>query len=156
MLLSSLLSGLIGAVVGSVFSLIILFLERKRDIKKSKIIAFSLIEKIIAEVKRRELFIVNEPLAYYTIFESIEFLEYYEKSLLLIKVHTFCLPSGLIIVLNDFDRLLNGIINNYYSNVGNDEYSLMEDSASHNDRISKIIADIHKFLEVEYKKLNWH
>lgn len=152
-IITALFSGGFAAVASLLGITIIIKSNNIKDRKSKKIIACSIIEDLMCNLGSIKTINSNCIYEYFAIFENIENLESYMNSIRLINKHRFYLTPDILNEIELMESKLREIAANYYTNRGNDEYSLSEDGIEYHNDLVRFQNTLRILLDKSYKKL---
>lgn len=152
-IITALTSGAIGALVSLLGNTLIIKSNNIKDRKSKELIACSIVEDLICMLGNIKIININAYNEYFAIFESIENLESYMNSIRQINRYRFHLPQDILSEIGRVEDILREIAANYYTNLGNDEYSLINEGVECHVKVLAFKKSIRNLLDKRYRKL---
>jgi len=152
-LIIALSSGGIAALVTLIGNTIINKSNNNKDMKSKKIIAYAIIEDLLCKLGTIKTINNNRINQYFKIFENIENLDSYMNSIRQINKYRFYLISDILREIETIESTLRNITANYYTNYGNDEYSLIDDGVEWHNNIINFRDSLRGLIDEQYEKL---
>lgn len=148
----SILSGMFGAGLASGFSIYIWKLDKKKENDRNRIIALSQINKTIGQLISK--FDYQDQIEYHAIFENIESIEYFHKTLINFRLYYFYISIDLIDELEKFENRISQYVDFIAHNSTNENFRIDKYGSDNWSEVNEFKVKIYSLIKIKIKENN--